>query len=99
MILAADPFLLPVADPGPQLSFLSSSEEGGLWQGQEGGYLDSSVDNIYGKNQADREKAKHLGISPLAYWIFLTTYNFPVWLGITICFKKLEASNTMSINS
>ena len=56
-------------------------------------------DFTYGKNQAGREKAKQLGILPFTYWVFLTTYNFLAWLGITICVKKLEASNNMSFDS
>ena len=48
-----------------------------------------NIAQVYGKNQAGRGKAKHLGFLPLTYLVFWTTSTFLAWLGITIYVEKL----------
>ena len=47
----------------------------------------------------DVEKAKNVGFLPFTLWIFLTIYNFVALMKITMCFKQLEASHIMSLDS
>ena len=54
---------------------------------------------IHGRDQSGCEKVKNLGFLPLNLWVFLTIYIFVALMTTTMCFKQLEASHMMSLDS
>ena len=50
-------------------------------------------------NSPGRKKANKVGFLSFTHWVFLTTYNFLAWLGMTIRVKKLEVSHNISDDS
>ena len=61
--------------------------------------LTTFLNFTYGRNQSGCEKAKKMGFLPFDLWVFLTIYIFVALMKITRCFKQLEASHIMSLDS